>query len=324
MISFSKGDDSNAEVFSGRILDAADAEIKQGRPFPDPAGRKTLSAGRTVSTARRSTSTIIRRRTQNVRSVWSRLSRQLSRTMHLTTQLLREEQYLQEAQRMADLTKSPPEPNPQTSEFGDPWSDSIWREAMQNMHLEFGEIRLLGISSIRDRASVELGSLYVSLRLESEKGKDDTKGMRESEILYRKGRIVVLGDPGAGKTTLISMLISNAVSRGRTLFGERFGNVVPIPMILRTMAIRQRQHQCELSARRMFDPDILADGDDSRTIRVHDGDWAGVDVARWDRRNWERSGQAIAPSCDTRNDAQVSKLPLGDDEPGCRIRRSTI
>ena len=124
-----------------------------------------------------------------------------------------------------DLSLQPPFPIPDQSKFIDPWNDPVWIDALMNMRAEFGEIRLLGVSSIRERSAVELGSLYVPLRLKRESGSDESSSASEVDLLANEGRIIVLGDPGAGKTTLVSMLIINAAKRSNTMFAERLGKM---------------------------------------------------------------------------------------------------
>src|SRR5262249_52608621 len=58
-----------------------------------------------------------------------------------------------------------------------------------------------------------------------------------AEALRRRSRVVVLGDPGSGKSTLVNWLTWIFSQTGRTSLTEQFGSLVPLPFILRELPI---------------------------------------------------------------------------------------
>ncbi|MFH1137172.1 MAG: NACHT domain-containing protein [Pseudomonadota bacterium] len=57
------------------------------------------------------------------------------------------------------------------------------------------------------------------------------------EVLTRDGRVVVLGDPGAGKSTLVSHLVLSLITRQKNAVADEMGAMIPAPFILRDFSI---------------------------------------------------------------------------------------
>jgi internalin A len=117
-------------------------------------------------------------------------------------------------------------------------------EAVSKAH---SHIRFVEIPYLKDLSDIELDSLYVEPRLSSHEIHPDTplnqwpRSFQPIETLRQHPRVVLLGDPGSGKSTLISCL-SWQLCRPRPLtpnpWAQEFGGSVPLPMILRELRLK--------------------------------------------------------------------------------------
>lgn len=100
-------------------------------------------------------------------------------------------------------------------------------------------VEFLGLPYLGDERPLTLPEIYVPLSLTRTYGGD--KRLYVPEALEQSHHLVVLGDPGSGKSTLVKLL---AYSFGRiepTPLARRLGPRLPVPIILRDYKVRQWQ-----------------------------------------------------------------------------------
>lgn len=108
---------------------------------------------------------------------------------------------------------------------------------------QHGYIRFLGLPHLRDNPDVPIDRLYVEPSISeshiqpdrpTEDWPDTTPAL---ETVAASQRLVLLGDPGSGKSTLVSWIAWQLSQPGDNAWTKRLGRLVPIPMILRDMEI---------------------------------------------------------------------------------------
>ena len=129
--------------------------------------------------------------------------------------------------------------------MADVYDNPPLREYLTGVQKWHGYIRLLGLPDLRDHPSVAIDSLFVpplvSKRpISVDADFDEWRGGCESvyAALEEHGRLVLLGDPGMGKTTLVDYLTWLLTFSGRpSPLIKRFGWILPVPMMLRELAL---------------------------------------------------------------------------------------
>lgn len=96
--------------------------------------------------------------------------------------------------------------------------------------LKYENVEFLGLPYLREERPLRLEEIYVPLSLTRE---PDGERMHVPKALEDAKHLVVLGDPGSGKSTLIKVLAYSFARMVPTQFSKHFGELIPIPIILR-------------------------------------------------------------------------------------------
>ena len=128
-------------------------------------------------------------------------------------------------------------------DFQDPYQDPALAAYLSNVKDWHGYIRFLGLPHLRDNPDMRIDRLYVEPRLAERHISPDsdpaewpeTRTLRHA--LAEPPPLVVLGDPGSGKSTLVSWLAWRFAHRPESAWTEALGRLVPVPMVLRELAI---------------------------------------------------------------------------------------
>lgn len=108
--------------------------------------------------------------------------------------------------------------------------------------LKFNVVDMLGLPSYKDTRSLSLEEIYVPLRFQWESNPgEEVKPFWVSKLMTEAKHLVVLGDPGCGKSTLIKLLVYSFGRPGITTLAPRFGNLLPIPIVLREFKVANWQ-----------------------------------------------------------------------------------
>ncbi|WDE10125.1 NACHT domain-containing protein [Thalassomonas haliotis] len=107
-----------------------------------------------------------------------------------------------------------------------------------------GFVRFLGLPTLQNNPDVPLDELYVAQSL-SEKHLSTDKAPNLEELispinyLLEKKRVVVLGDPGSGKSTLINWFSWYLASGFSKKLPEPIGDLLPLTLVLRDLDLSQ-------------------------------------------------------------------------------------
>ena len=189
------------------------------------------------------------------------------------------------------------------------------REYLTRVQERHGYIRLLGLPDLRDRPSVTIRSLFVhplvSTRpISVDADPKEWRGSCESvyAALERHGRLMLLGDPGVGKTTLLDYMTWLLTFSGRpSPLIRRFGWILPVPMVLRELALESvttfdgllQAFLCQYAGEPLREGDYLRDRlAEGRALVMLDGvDELGGEDARRGLRDAVFDGMKRYPDC---------------------------
>ena len=136
-----------------------------------------------------------------------------------------------------------PDRQPQRGKFIDPFNHDGWLDYFNRLLPRFQYIRFLGLPTAKEIPDVLIERLYVPLYLgesysQAEAEEDGEKNVRTVEdILGQRRRLIFLGDPGAGKSTIVNYLTSLFAAQKNHSLAESLGNMIPLPFVLRDFTL---------------------------------------------------------------------------------------
>ncbi|HEY0549867.1 MAG TPA: NACHT domain-containing protein, partial [Verrucomicrobiae bacterium] len=132
---------------------------------------------------------------------------------------------------------------PDRSKFRNPWNDRALLAYFQNLLRAHGYVRLLGLPQLRDNPDVPIETLFVEPEFSEENISPDRPveqwpaRVTLTEAITTHQRMVVLGDPGLGKTSLLQWLVAQFCRSDIARLPERLGALVPLPFVLRDLPL---------------------------------------------------------------------------------------
>jgi len=129
------------------------------------------------------------------------------------------------------------------SDYSDPLLDPRLRPYLKDVQAWHGYVRFLGLPTLQDHPDTPLSELFVPPLLSKYSVSSDSpmenwpQGQPVLATLHEAKRLVVLGDPGSGKSVLINWLAWLLVSGVEERIPEWLRGCIPLPLVLREMEL---------------------------------------------------------------------------------------
>jgi len=135
---------------------------------------------------------------------------------------------------------------PDRDEFLNPFNDREILAYYEQLYYWHGFIRFLGLPHLKDNPDVPLYRLFVSPELSARPIPPELPRGEQPErrslldAISDHPRLVVLGDPGSGKSTLVNWIVWQLSRSRKRPWARELGPLLPLPMIVRELAIGEK------------------------------------------------------------------------------------
>lgn len=130
---------------------------------------------------------------------------------------------------------------PDRGRWTDPWDDRQLLLYSSSLRDKFGYIRFVGLPTQGGPDDTRIESLYVQPALSYERV-DPNRSVDAwpashplVDAVINHPRLVILGDPGSGKSTLVSWIALSFLSREKNALKDAVGPLVPVALVLRDL-----------------------------------------------------------------------------------------
>ncbi len=134
---------------------------------------------------------------------------------------------------------------PDRGEFVNPFDDREILAYYRQLYYWHGFIRFLGLPHLKDSPDVPIYRLFVPPDLSAQPipveqpGRDQPERSRLLAAVADHSHLVILGDPGSGKSTLVNWIAWQLSRSNKRPWARALGPLLPLPMIVRELEITQ-------------------------------------------------------------------------------------